>query len=186
MLKYKACFIGHRRIEVTNDLKKKFKQIIENLIINHNVLIFLFGSKSDFNHICHSIVTELREKYPKIKRIGYSCKSETFILENERLKWQKIFSNVQNNEINILAVDEELEHKTKYVSGKASYIERNKAMIDDSDWCIFYYDDNYLPESRRYSKRSNYYYQPNSGTRLAYLYAKQKKKQIINLFNIEN
>ena len=42
-------------------------------------------------------------------------------------------------------MEEEVEHKTKYTAGKASYIERNFAMIDDSDYCIFYYDNNYKP-----------------------------------------
>ncbi len=35
---------------------------------------------------------------------------------------------------------------------------------------------------RKYSKRSIGYYQPKSGTALAYAYAKQKKKLIINVF----
>ena len=83
--------------------------------------------------------------------------------------------------MNILGYEEEFEHKTKYTSAKASYVERNQAMIDDSDYCVFYYDENYEPEMRKYSKRSIGYYQPKSGTALAYSYAKQKKK---NTFNI--
>ena len=52
-------------------------------------------------------------------------------------------------------------------------------MINDSDYCVFYYDETYQPEMRKYSKRSIDYYQPKSGTPLAYTYAKQKKK-IVN------
>ena len=66
-------------------------------------------------------------------------------------------------------------------AGKISHVVRNQAMIDDSDYCIFYYDENYEPPMRKYSKRSIGYYQPNSGTALAYAYAKQKKKIIYNL-----
>ena len=51
-----------------------------------------------------------------------------------------------------------------------------------SDYCIFYYDENYQPEVRKYSKRSIGYYQPKSGTALAYNFAKQRKKTLINIF----
>ena len=54
-------------------------------------------------------------------------------------------------------------------------------MINDSDYCVFYYDENYQPEMSKYSKRSIGYYQPKSGTALAYAYAQQKKKIVINI-----
>lgn len=174
-------FFGHRKIEITQKLKQKVKEVIEDLIVNQNVSIFLFGSRSDFDSLCHLIVTQLKEKYPEIKRIAYTCKSETCVLESEREKWEQIYSNLQKREVNLLGVEEEFEHKTKYTSGKASYVERNQAMINDSDFCVFYYDENYKPEMRKQSKKSITYYQPKSGTALAYNYAKQKKKIIINM-----
>ena len=87
----------------------------------------------------------------------------------------------------------------KYTSGKASYVERNQAMIDNSDYCIFYvernqamidnsdycifyYNENYKPKPRKQSKQDINYYQLKSGTALTYKYAKQKKKKIINIF----
>ena len=176
----KCSFFGHREIEITQKLTTKVKETIEDLIVKHNVLTFLFGSRSDFDYLCHSIVTELKEKYPNIKRIAYTCRSETCILENEKKYWEQIYSSVQKREVHLLGVEEEFEHKTKYIAGRASYVERNQAMINDSDYCIFYCDENYLPPSRKYSKRSAYY-QPKSGTKLAYEYAKQKKKTLINL-----
>lgn len=87
-----------------------------------------------------------------------------------------------HKEVHLLGVEEEIEHKTKYTAGSASYIERNYAMINASDYCIFYYDENYLPEYKRYSKKGIGFYQPNSGTALAYSYAKRKNKIIINIF----
>ena len=54
-------------------------------------------------------------------------------------------------------------------------------MINDSDYCIFYYDENYQPKMRKYSKRSIDYYQPKSGTKPAFNYAKQIKKIILNI-----
>ena len=180
---YKTCsFFGHRKINLTEEIKNKTKEVIENLIVKYNVKRFLFGSRSDFNYLCHSIACELKEKYKDIKRVAYTCRHESCVLENERQKWEEIYSNVTNREVHLLGVEEEFEHKTKYTSGKASYVERNQSMINDSDFCVFYYDENYQPQKRKYSKRSAICYQPKSGTKLAYDYAKKKKKVLINLF----
>ncbi len=175
-------FFGHRKIKITDELKQRVKDIIEKLIIKENVLIFLFGSKSNFDSLCHLIVSELKEKYPKIKRISFTCKSETCVLESERQSLEEVYSYFRGKEVHLLGVEEEIEHKTKYTSGRASYIERNRAMIKESDFCIFYYDENYMPQERKFSKRSVCYYQPRSGTKLAYEFAKQKRKNIINIF----
>ena len=178
----KICsFFGHRKIEITDILQQEVKNIIEDLICNQNVQTFLFGSRSDFDHLCHSVVTELKEHYPDIKRIAYTCSHKTCTLESERAYWEEIYSHVHKRKVHLLGVEEEFEYKTKYTSGRASYIERNQAMINNSDYCIFYFDENYTPPMRKYSKRSIGYYQPNSGTALAYNYAKQKKKTIINM-----
>ena len=66
-------------------------------------------------------------------------------------------------------------------------MERNQEMIDGSDYCVFYYDENYKPPRRKYSKRSVGDYQPKSGTKVAFDYANQRKNggkdlTIINLF----
>lgn len=184
MEKHKTCsFFGHRKIEITEELKQKLREIVENLIIYHNVRTFLFGSRSDFDSLCHLNVTQLKEKYPDIKRVAYTCRHETCVLESERQHWEEIFSHFKKQEVNLLSVEEEFEHKTKYTSGRASYVERNHAMINDSDYCIFYYDESYQPEKRLYSRRNACYYQPKSGTKLSYEYAKQKRKFIINLID---
>lgn len=181
MEKHKTCsFFGHRKIHCTEQLKQKVKEVIENLIVNDNVRTFLFGSRSEFDRLCHLVVTGLKEKYQDVKRIVYTCRSEACILESEREKWEKIYSHFQKQKIQLLGFEEEFEHKTKYTSGRAGYVERNQAMINDSDYCVFYYDENYLPEKRKCAKR-NIDYQPKSGAAIAYAYAKQKKKILINV-----
>lgn len=178
----KTCsFFGHRKIDTTEELKQKLKSVIEDLIVNHNVQTFLFGSKSEFDELCHLLVTEIKETYHEIKRVVYTCKSESCILESEREKWEKIYSRIYNKEVKLLGAEEEFEHKTKYTSGRASYLERNRAMIDVSDYCIFYYNEDYKPPLRKFSKSNLSFYQPQSGTSLAYKYAKKKQKVIINV-----
>ncbi|MBQ9118291.1 MAG: DUF1273 family protein [Clostridia bacterium] len=172
MEKHKTCsFFGHRKIDTNNNLKQSVKDCIEDLIINRNVQTFLFGSRSDFNDLCHLVVSELKEKYSNIKRMCYTCKSEGCTLEIDRQEREKIYSRFLNKEVHLLGFEEEFEHETKYVAGRASYIERNQAMINDSDFCVFYYDENYVPLTKT-----------NSGTKIAYEYAVREKKNVINLF----
>ena len=64
-----CCFIGHRKIKKTAELKNNLSKIIERLITENDVDTFLFGSKSQFNDLCWELVTELKEKHPEIKRI---------------------------------------------------------------------------------------------------------------------
>ena len=68
-------------------------------------------------------------------------------------------------------------------AGRAVYVERNYEMIDKSDFCIIYYKEDYsLPLKKRW-KGSPLTHQPKSGTRVAYEYAKRKKKAIINVID---
>ena len=70
-----------------------------------------------------------------------------------------------------------------YTSGRASYAERNQLMIDQSDFCVVYFDENYLPPRRKNSKRDVLDYQPKSGTKIAFDYANSKKKTVINVLD---
>ena len=179
-----CCFIGHRKINNSLYIENKLNKIIEELIINKNVNTFLFGSKSEFDSLCLKIVINLKEKYHYIKTIAYTCKSESATLTSEKQKQEKLYSYFFKKDIHLLYVDEEYEHEKKYTSGKASYVERNYAMIEDSDYCIFYYNKNYLPKRRKFSKQDILDYQPKSGTKIAYDFAIRKRKNIINVFEL--
>lgn len=183
MEKHKTCsFFGHRKIGYNEKVEKKVKEIVENLIVYCGVRVFLFGSRSEFDGLCHLVVTQLKEKYQEIKRIAYTCKGETCILESEKNAWEKIYARLQKPGIVLLGVEEEFNHKTKYTAGRASYVERNQAMINDSDYCVFYYDENYIPERKKAFPKTSGNPQSNSGTALAYAYAKKKGKISINVF----
>lgn len=184
MLEIKCSFFGHRNVEMTEELYNKVKTIVEDLILNHGVSDFLFGSRSNFNDLCHKVVSDLKNKYPQIKRVAYTCRSEFCVLETDREKLEKLYSKAEKKEVRFLGFEQERHYKSKFTSGRVSYVERNYAMINDSEFCVFYYDENYQPEMRKYSKCSVGYYQPKSGTKLAYDYARQKKKVVFNVLQI--
>ena len=48
-------------------------------------------------------------------------------------------------------------------------------MIQASDFCVFYFNNEYLPASRKESKKAITSYQPKSGTGVAFDYAKAHK-----------
>ena len=150
-----CCFFGHRKINETEKLKSKLIEIIEKLIVDEKVDTFLFGSKSRFNSLCHETVTEIKEKYPYIKRVYV------------RAEYPYISEHYNNY---LLEAYEDTYYPEKILnSGRASYVERNYEMIDNSHYCIVYYDKQDAPTTRK------------SGTKIALDYAVKKNKNIIRI-----
>lgn len=115
-------------------------------------------------------VTALKEKYPHIKRIYV------------RAAYPQISDEYKEY---ILESYEETYFPEKIQgAGKASYVERNQEMINKSDFCIVYYDENYIPPLRKNSRRAMNDSHSKSGTAIAYNYAKRKEKKIFNVFDI--
>ncbi len=166
--KNKACCVfGHRTVSEKEKLKIKLREIIKNLIINENIDIFYVGSKSEFDSLFREVLSEQKEKYAHIQRIYVRAEYEYINDDYEQYLLERCektyFPERARN------------------AGKAVYVERNCEMIDNSDICIVYYKDGYLPPRRKNSKRDLFDYQPKSGTAIAYQYAVKKKKKIINL-----
>ena len=161
-----CCFFGHRKIDETEELKNNLYEIIENLIANKKIDTFFFGSKSQFDDLCHKIVTELKEKYP----------------HNKRIYIKSAFQHIPNWYEESLIKHYEGTYFPKHTenTGRASYVERNQEMIKQSKFCVVYYDENYIPPRRKNSRRDLFDYQPKSGTAVAYDYAVKKKKEINN------
>ncbi len=163
-----CCFFGHRKIEDTEELRTKLYETIEKLIVDENIDTFLFGSKSDFNSLCHELVTKIKEKHPHIKRVYVRAE----------------YPFVDENYIKYLLEDYEDTYFPEHMvsAGKASYVERNQYMIDKSSVCVVYYNPDYAPPRRKNSRHDLTTYQPKSGTKLAYDYAVKKGKTIFNIF----
>ena len=147
-----CCFFGHRKINETEELKERLTEIIEKLIVDENVDTFLFGSKSRFNSLCQETVTEIKEKYPQIKRVYV------------RAEYPYISEHYKNY---LLESYEDTYYPEKILnSGRAAYVERNYEMINKSKFCIVYYDEPNTPTTRK------------SGTKIALEYAIKKCKLI--------
>lgn len=65
---------------------------------------------------------------------------------------------------------------------KAACVERNYEMINNSNFCICYYDENYTPQRRKNNRGDLIDFQQKSGTKLAYSYAKRKNIVVKNTF----
>ena len=150
-----CCFFGHRTIIETEELKSKLYEIIEKLIAEKQVDTFLFGSKSRFNSLCKETVDKFKEKYPHIKRVY--VRSE--------------YPDINEQYTNYLLESYEETYYPEHIigSGRATYVERNYEMIDNSRFCIVYYDEANAPTTRK------------SGTKIALDYALKKQKYIIML-----
>lgn len=150
-----CCFFGHRTINETEELKLKLVEIIKRLILDEKVDTFLFGSKSRFDSLCLRLVTEIKEVHPQIKRVYV------------RAEYPYISERYKNY---LLRNYEDTYYPKKIINaGKASYVERNYEMIDNSQICVIYYDEQAAPTTRK------------SGTKIALDYAIKKGKKIISV-----
>ena len=150
-----TCFIGHRTITATNELRERIRTAVLDLIDNQGVDTFLFGSRSQFDELCLKIVTEIKEIRPHIKRIY--VRAEYPYISADYEKYLLTF------------YDETYIPESIIHAGKAVYIERNRYMIDSADICVFFLDT---------STTSN---RKQSGTLIAYHYAHSLTKTIYNL-----
>ena len=153
-----CCVFGHRRIKNKEKIISLLFKTIENLILNENVYVFLFGSQSEFDELCYDVVSDLIKKYPLCRvyvRAEYpyiSKRHEIFLLQNY---YEKTYYP---------------ERLLK--AGKNAYTERNLEMIDKADICLVYYktDRQIIPDHKL-----------NSITGFSYEYAFNNKKRIVNI-----
>ena len=150
-----ACFIGHRKINKTEDLKIRLWDLIEDLILNQNVTTFLFGSKSGFNYLCEDTLIKAKEKHPHIKRIY--VRAEFPYIDEDYEKYL------------LESCDETYFPENLVNAQKSTYVKRNYEMIDKSNFCVFYFSEQEAPTTRK------------SGTKVALDYAIKKNKKIFNL-----
>ena len=150
-----CCVFGHRTVKKTERLYLRLRGVAEGLILNEGVDTFLFGSKSEFNDICHAVVTEMKQKYPHVKRVYVRAE----------------YPDINDSYEEYLLEDYEQTYYPEKIrgAGRSVYVERNCEMIDNSRWCIVYFNEDDLPPNRK------------SGTQRAFSYAVKKGRNIINV-----
>ena len=164
----KACsFFGHRNTPQTEELKHKVRETVERLIVEEGVDTFLFGSRSKFDELCHMVVTELKEKYPHIQRIAYLCKHETACLVGAGTSLKQKIKDLTGRETYVPEYEGIKKSNRINSAGRASYVERNYWMIDDSIFVIICCNE---------SSCSKY-----SGALYACQYAHRRDKRILDL-----
>ena len=147
-----CCFLGHREICETEELKKQVYERIEQLVTEERVALFLFGSKSRFNSLCYELVTELKKKYPHIRRVY--VRAEYPVIGEDYKRY-------------LLECYEDTYYPASVCgAGRAVYVKRNMEMIERSHFCVFYYDELCVTKGRK------------SGTKIAFDYAKKHKTEI--------
>ena len=119
---------------------------------------------------------------PHARYLQRSARNSLY-LKKARERYEQFFSKMVKYEVHYTDYEEAVKSEKSRKANKNAYIMRNQEMIDNSDVCIFYYNKDYLPPKRRSQNRYLPDYQPKSGTAIAYAYATQKKKTIINLYN---
>lgn len=150
-----CCFFGHRKINETEEFKQRLSQEIEKMIVENGVNTFFFGSKSRFNEMCLEIVTNLKKKYPSIRRVY--VRAEFPDIDDDYKQY-------------LLKSYEETYYPDKVLgAGKAVYVERNAEMIKMSRFVIVHYNEETAPKMRK------------SGTKAALDYAKRLKREIISV-----
>ena len=166
----KTCsFFGHRDTPQTEELKQKVRETVERLIVEEGVDTFLFGSRSSFNELCHIVVTELKVKHPHIRRIAHLCRHEAACLVGEGAKIKQQIKRLIGRDEYVNEYEDIKKSDRVNSAGRASYVQRNQWMINNSVCAIFYINNG----KRQLDKKS--------GTYLAYEYAKMRGICIIVL-----
>ena len=165
----KSCsFFGHRDTEQTEELKQKIRVTVKQLIVEEGVDTFLFGSRSKFDELCHMVVTELKEKYPHIRRVAYLCKHEAGCLVGTGEEMRQAIKRLTGRDEYVREFEEIKKSDRVNSAGRATYVERNQWMIDGSDVVFIHF---------RVDKNN----EKVSGTGRSLCYARKQGKRIINI-----
>ena len=148
----KCSFFGHREIEITVELKNNLKTKLEKMILEEGYGVFCFGGFGDFDNLCWQVITELKQKYPHIKRIFHLYDPR----HQQARKRPKYLKDTDYEEFVYLDLEFDWWYQRIYF--------RNIEIIKQSDFIIFYVKNS-----------------TNSGAYKAYQYAIKKKKNLINI-----
>ena len=152
-----CCFIGHRHVEDEEDIRQKIREIVTTLVRERRIKTFLFGSRSRFDDLCHEEVTELRGRYPEIRRIYVRAEFPVITAQYESYLLRRFEETVYPDCVK--------------GAGRAAYIKRNQYMMDHFAVCVFY-----CREFEKHAVNCK-----KSGTRIALAYAEAHGAEILRI-----
>lgn len=151
-----CCFTGHRKIPNYDipHIQKNLEILVKKLILQ-GVVNFYVGGALGFDTIAGKTIIKLKQYYPNIKLIlALPCKNQSSLWSANDVK---IYENI------IVKADKIIYVSEKYFKGCMH--KRNRFMVDNSDFCIFYLTCS------------------TGGTYYTVNYAKQKNLNLIDIIN---
>lgn len=129
-----VCFTGHREVNVTQELKIKMFDEMEQLVKN-GATDFYAGGAIGFDMLAEKAVVALRKKYPQVKlHLVLPCPEE-----QQTLKW----SEAEKEEYKkYLSLADTIEVCSSFYHRDCMRI-RNQRLVELSDICICYYNENH-------------------------------------------
>ena len=140
----KICtFFGHRYASLSKEQEEKLKQIIIDLIQNHNVTNFWVGGMGDFDCIASKTIRNLKKDFPHIKlelALAYIPTNKENYEDLKRL-YDSVFCP-QGIELG---------------PPRFAICRRNKTMVLEADFLIFYVKTNFggAYQALKIAKRNN-------------------------------
>lgn len=155
MTKEKICsFFGHRTVDAKENIIELIKTEIYKAI-EFGCTTFFFGGYGEFDDLCYQVLTEVIRERPEFNLKRKYCVSQERFL----CKKTPYFNREDYDDVVYLVPSFDGWYKSIYF--------RNCAMIDNSDYVVFYAEE-----------------KKDSGAYKALKYAKkQKDKIIVNIYN---
>lgn len=126
LLPYTICLFGHRQIENVIEVETALRNVIENILTDHEYVEFLVGREGEFDILAASVIKNIMRN-----RDDGKC-SLTLVMPYLRADFEK---NQAEYEAYYDSV--ELCEESAASHPKAAIQIRNRTMVERSDLCIF-------------------------------------------------
>ncbi len=94
-----CCFIGRSCILSKKEFRPQICAVVESLIVESKVDTFIFTGANPFVRLCCDVVTQMKEKYPYIKKNFYLSKkrsTDRYCSMIDRSRFCVIYCNEEN------------------------------------------------------------------------------------------
>lgn len=153
-----VCFTGHRKITVTQELKRRLYMELEQLVKN-GVAEFYVGGAIGFDTLAEQTVAELKKSYPQVQlKLVLPCPAE-----QQTRKWS---AENKAEYYRLLSLADSIEICCEHYTADCMK-KRNQRLVDLADICVCYFNPN----------------NDRSGTGQTVRIANQKGLSIINVFD---